>query len=399
MGGVLFQRIVYLSLAFYSGDIAALSASSSTQKCTSTTEYWRNSLASSLNLTNDQLKLYQGATPIPSTSQDMWNIFDAVPPDLPGPYYDPIQVNLFSQNYGLILVSLTETSNTNFQQCMKNDYTLWLDYSSKNIPAEINIDSMSTLFKQWAGATSPQSLQCLPNLLASFSTPLNNSIIAFAKANGRYAWSKTLEDFNHSFASSPSKKINNSLTQECSLDIDQEGSNKKQTIPIKYNATLSASFDNISIFYSLPYITKSLTNPILQHYEPWFSPAIFETAYNSTSTDDWNKNTAITWEKVFGDNGFMKNISVGLVSAKSMTLTIMYDFKYSSSPADVNRINYELLNQIASSSCLTTIAPEDPKEKPQTSLSCTSVTNYKSPFILAIVVFKIQEFINKRLTP
>ena len=399
IGGIFFQLIIYLSLTFYSGNIAALTAPLSSKECTPTAEYWRNNLASSLNLTNDQLKLYQGVTPTPSTSQEMWNIFNAIPPNLPGPYYDPIQVNLFSQNYGLILVSMTETSNTHFQQCMKNDYTLWLAYLSKNIPAELNISSISTLFEQWAGAKSPQSSHCLPDLLDSFDTPLNDAIVAFSKANGQYAWDKTLEDFNHTLASSPPKNINNNLTQECSLNIDQEGNNKKHEIPIKYDVTLSASFDNISVFYSLPYTNKSLNDPILQHYEPWFSPAVFEGSYNSRSTSEWDNNTAITWDKVFGDNGFMRNISVGIVSVKGMTLTITYDFRYSSSPDNINSINYELLNQIASSSCIPAVTPEDLKEKPLPSLSCTSVTNYESPVILAIVIFKIQEFLRNRLTP
>jgi hypothetical protein len=53
------------------------------------TAQWYNAMVDGLGLSPEEFQLYQGPNSMVTTSQDMWNIFDAVPPASVNNYYDP----------------------------------------------------------------------------------------------------------------------------------------------------------------------------------------------------------------------------------------------------------------------------------------------------------------------
>jgi len=57
------------------------------------TAQWYNALVTGLGLSPDQFQLYQGPNSAMNTSQEMWNLFNAVPPKSINNYYNPSQIN------------------------------------------------------------------------------------------------------------------------------------------------------------------------------------------------------------------------------------------------------------------------------------------------------------------
>lgn len=126
-----FIHFCIILLLFGSGYTYA-EQSSSDNALSQVDRIWHQALADKLNIQQDQLRLYQGGGTIPYTSQEMWNIFNAIPTAQTDYYYNPSQYNSFSSAYNLILYGLKPVSDSGFQNCMGNYYMQWLDYLKKN---------------------------------------------------------------------------------------------------------------------------------------------------------------------------------------------------------------------------------------------------------------------------
>ena len=130
--------------------LAAVSSDASTQAMQTLTAQWYNSVVTGLGLSDQQFQLFQGPGTTPTTSQIMWNLFNAVPPNTVNSYYDPSQANNFASDYNLILTSLVAGNDSDFQNCMGDYYSQWMAYFQKNVPAPFNATTVSALFTQWA---------------------------------------------------------------------------------------------------------------------------------------------------------------------------------------------------------------------------------------------------------
>jgi hypothetical protein len=70
-----------------------------------------------------------------TTSQETWNMFNAVPPKaVNSMFLDPSSVNNFAPNYNEILVSLVTSPDTDFQNCLGDYYSKWQAYFEDNDP-------------------------------------------------------------------------------------------------------------------------------------------------------------------------------------------------------------------------------------------------------------------------
>ncbi len=85
-----------------SSDTATLERSETTSVNTAMdtlTAQWYNAVVTGLGLSPDQFQLYQGPNSAMNTSQEMWDLFNAVPPKSINSYYNPSQINNFSSDF------------------------------------------------------------------------------------------------------------------------------------------------------------------------------------------------------------------------------------------------------------------------------------------------------------
>ncbi|MCO5934199.1 hypothetical protein NAF17_01500 [Mucilaginibacter sp. RB4R14] len=140
-------------------------------------------MVTGLQLSNQQFQLFQGTGTTPKTSQDLWSIFNAVPPLSVNNFYDPSQANSFASDYGLILSSLVTGSDSDFQNCMGDFYGQWLTYFKTNVPSPFNASTVSDVFNTWVMINAPSQAGCVSALTKAFINPVLYATKIFAGAN------------------------------------------------------------------------------------------------------------------------------------------------------------------------------------------------------------------------
>lgn len=120
--------------------------------------FWHDVLAQEISVNKSMFKLYPGTVSVGSTSVWLWNIFNAVVSTNDVIYYNPVQLNSFYSDYGLLLYK-TKTSAFVDKVC-----------------------------------------------------PLNDAILKFSSTENKYAWNKTIENLSVELQSSKPEKINRDTT-------------------------------------------------------------------------------------------------------------------------------------------------------------------------------------------
>ena len=323
-------------------------SNATTQAMQTLTEQWYNAITTGLGLSQDQFQLYQGPGSVASTSQIMWNLFNAVPPLSLNSYYNPSQANNFASDYNLILTSLVACSDSSFQSCMGDYYMQWMTYFQKNPPSPFNAQTVTDLFNQWSMMYAPGCSNCVSNLTKAMINPINTAIAQFQAAKGNYAWNQTIDALNKALASGPNKSFTmNSLTQSSNtthtwasgstsifFDLFSFGGgggydnlSEKAT---SAGLNITANFKHVTTFAAGPYASADPNNPILAQYVPWYVSAVLSLAYTTKDNTVWNNQAPVTWDKAFGPNGFLQRMATAVVVADGVDITITSTASYSS---------------------------------------------------------------------
>ena len=166
---------------------------------------------------------------------------------------------------------------------------------------------------------------------------LNDAIIKFSDANGTYAWNKTIDTLFSDLAQSKPMV----LTSDTNVSIDTTAS--------VFTIKIDAEYQHLLLFYAYPYTHAGN----LIDYIPWYSPCILKKAYNNTSNQYWTS--------AFGANGYLQNITIGLLVAQSGYTCISMSNNDSESNSSLNYSN-----------CISS----------------------QSPFIMGAVVLPIKDFVD-----
>src|SRR5262249_976836 len=114
---------------------------------------WYNAVVNGCGLSPTNFQLYQTHLPLGNLSEDLWHIFDAVPPLSINQYYNPSQFNLLSQNYGAVVNHLNPQNGSTFQTAMGDYYPRWVAYLKTN--PSIPSGGILALFQAWAQMNMP----------------------------------------------------------------------------------------------------------------------------------------------------------------------------------------------------------------------------------------------------
>lgn len=313
------------------------------------TAQWYNTMVTGLGLSDQQFQLYQGPNSLVTTSQDMWNMFNAVPPKaVNSNYLDPSQSNSFAPDYNLILTALVASSDSDFRNCMGDYYGQWADYFAKNPLSTVDAKSVSGLFQKWAIMNAPGKAGCITALTKIFIDPINVANNMFGSANGSYPWNNDVDALTSALAGGGSKSFTmNSNIQSSDVKhtwaggttsmffniFSLGGSASYDSLSTKATSAginITANFEKVTTFAAGPYAQADPNNPILSKYAPWYSSAVMAKAYTNKNNTVWNKESAINWETAFGANGFLQRMTTALVAADGITITMSSTASYNS---------------------------------------------------------------------
>ncbi len=312
------------------------------------TAQWYNALVTGLGLSSNSFQLYQGPNSMMSTSQAMWNLFNAVPPATINNYNDPASANNFSDDYSLILSSIKEGGDSSFQTCMGDFYLDWNKYLIANMPETLDVASITKVFNGWA-LTHPSQAGCLSNLTKMYNNPVNLANQMLQNAGGKYPWNKTINDLQTALNGGAAKSFKMDSATASSdtnhtwakggvsafFDIFSFGGSGSYDHLTQKTTTagisIDASFQKFTTFQAGPLSQNDASDPVLSGFSPWYNGAAMALAYTTKDNTVWNNAKPTTWEKAFGTNGFVQRLTSALVVADGVEITMTSSATFSSS--------------------------------------------------------------------
>jgi hypothetical protein len=304
---------------------------------------WYNAVVSGCHLDPSTFQLVQGNTPLGSTSETLWNMVDVVPPLSISNFFNPSQGNVFSTDYGALVMNLKEQNANKFQNDMSDYYSQWRAYL-KTSPA-IPQGGIITLFTNWSQLNMPpdQAQQCLTDYQQISQGVVPAAVQMWLNAGGSTggtkAYNATINQLQSALQAAPSASFSLN-TSTASSDISHswaqaeggflfdlfefggEGSydNLSQTL-VESGLSISVQFQRV-VTFSLAPLSKVSTDPILSNYQPWYSSAALNLAYQNNNNIVWN-NTPPTWDNTFGASGNMLRTTSALVVVDGITINTM----------------------------------------------------------------------------
>lgn len=311
---------------------------------------WYNAIVTGCGLDPATFQLVQGAAPLGTTSEQLWNVFDVVPPLSVSNYYNPSQGNVFSSDYGAVINNLIPQNSNAFQNDMGDYYSAWTTYlqAQTSLPA----GGVLELFQTWSAIhMSPNQAQtCYTDYQQVAQGVIPTAVSMWIKAGGmaaQKAYNATIAQLKTQIPSAPSKTVSvNSST--ASSDISHTwakaeasgffdifgggGSTSYDQLTMAMSQagiSITASFGNLLTFTAAP-LAKLSTDPILSQYQPWYSSAALNLAYQTPDNTVWN-HTHPTWADTFGPTGNMLRTTSSLVIVDGITISMTSNVGFSSS--------------------------------------------------------------------
>ena len=232
-------------------------------------ERWYHTVVDKCRLDPTSFQLMQGNQVLNYTSETLWNIFDVIPPKSLNHFYNPAQINLFSDNYGAIIQSL------------KSDNPI-----------------VSEAVQTWTAIGGTTDIK---------------------------AFNKTIKDLKQELEASSSISFSVNTTSEspnvsqswASGNIESPGFSLFQGDKIDNSETIiNVEFKKIITFVSAPLSKKSTLNPDLNNYKPWYNSAALQLAYHEKET--WSRPQS--WNTFFGQGGSNFRCCVSLVVVDGVTI-------------------------------------------------------------------------------
>ena len=301
---------------------------------------WYNALVANLGL-EDDFQLWQANTPLGSTSQQVWQVFDVVPPMSINNIYNPSEANVFSTDYGSIIANLKTQNANKFQQDMGDYYASWTAYLKTN--PTLPQGGITQLFYNWSQMNMPpdQAQQCYTDWqqVSQGTVPAAMNLwLASGGASGTKAYNVTIDQIKtllsqslgRSFAftnGAESSDVSHTWAQgsisgfydifwgkaEAGYDhLTQAFFNSSLSINAKFNSVLTVPAGPLS---------RPSSDPTLSQYQPWYSSAALNLAYANNNNLVWN-NVPPTWDNAFGANGFLLRTCSALVLVDGIDVTI-----------------------------------------------------------------------------
>lgn len=305
-------------------------------------EQYYNALVTQLNLDEQQFQLAQGNVAVGATSQNLWAMMDAIPPQSIVGSWTPGGINTFSSQYGALITRIQDTSTGQFQAKMGDYYSAWQVYLQKNPPS--GGQSIIQVFSGWAyscGMPPDQANQVIGLFQAALNGPVTQANIAWYSAGGQTAikaYNQTIETIDNTIASAPSGQVVLNTQTESADTSHSWASGGVDGFFEAFFGGGSASYDSVSslviaseldLKFSFSHVTTVPVTPLANGtisagpntYQPWYVPAALLLAYNNNNNNTWQPGTP-DWTTFFGPTGTLPRVTNALVVVDGISITI-----------------------------------------------------------------------------
>ncbi|MCC5667317.1 hypothetical protein LC653_26400 [Nostoc sp. CHAB 5784] len=230
---------------------------------------WYSAVVEKCHLDPTTFQLMQGNLILNYTSETLWNIFDVIPPKSLNHFYNPAQINLFSDNYGAIIQNLKPGNPI-----------------------------VSEAVQTWADAGG---------------------------AIGIKAFNKTIKDLKQELQASSGITFSMNITSESPKLSQTWASGNIESSPISLfegdqienaDTIINVEFKKLITFVSAPLSKQSTLNPDLHKYKPWYNSAALQLAYHEKEI--WSQPQS--WNTFFGQQGSNLRCCVSLVVVDGVTI-------------------------------------------------------------------------------
>lgn len=308
---------------------------------------WYNALTSQLNLDPTAFQLVQGYLPLGTLSENLWNIFNAIPPLSVANLYNPTQLNLFSQDYAAVINHLIPQGSSNFITAMGDYYSTWNSAKLTLNPIPSTTLAWIQAFTNWANLNLPQAQ--VTNAISLFTHMMQDPIAVatsmlvstdYATQNaGIFAYTTTIEQLQTALSNNnPGKSVvMNSATQSSDVShtwaqaeasgildwfVGEGNANyqKWSSQITEAGVQINASFSKIVSLSASPLYQPSL-DTYLQNFTPWFNSSALNEGYQDSSNNVWQQGDP-TWDGTFGPSGNMQRYTGTLIVVDGITIEI-----------------------------------------------------------------------------
>ena len=314
---------------------------------TEATAGWYHALCQALKLDVGRFQLAQGnGVPFGTDSNYLWQVMDTVPPYSATNTWGTTR-NVFSSAYGLILASLQDPPDSQFEQDLGDNYNLWEQYLKSYIWQ--SNDTYASVFTAWAQRYYPPSeVDQLVTELTS-DTPITAARQLWNQVGtaGTKAYTPDYSMIANNMRTAPGITVNfnnkdsiNSFSDtwaegnaDILLDIfgGESTSSYQQTSLDAFSGTIDVQLTlaHAMAVAVLPLYEQS-DDPYLSQFKPWYDSTILNMAFRNQSNQDeiWNTRGDTNWTDAFGPSGFLRYVTTELilVDGVKMTMTVTAEF-------------------------------------------------------------------------
>lgn len=319
--------------------------SSAAQAMQTLTAQWYNAVVSGCGLDPTTFQLAQGFQQLGSTSEALWNMFDAIPPVSLSHYWNPAELSNFSSVYGGVINNLVPQNSNNFQRIMADYYGQWVAYLHTSPAPAMPTGGILELFNNWQQLNMPpgQGQQAYTAYQEVSQGVVPVAVQMWLNAGGGTggvkAYNATIEDLNAQITpATPGKTVSMDSATESSetthtwasgevggwYDFFEGGGStdwdKVTTETAQAGVQIEAKFAHLTTFSTGP-LAKTSTDPVLQGDKPWYDSEALKLAYGHNDNFVWSQ-TPPSWQDTFGPNGNLRYLTSALVVVSGVQVTI-----------------------------------------------------------------------------
>jgi len=301
---------------------------------------WYNAAIKGLGLDANSFQFFQAQRPLGSTSEQLWTVFDSVPPRSLTQTQVLTGGNSFFANYESVVLTILPQGGSQFEDVMGDDLAAWNEYRKSLKPGDLPTGGVLQAFKDWAqlnlspvkaakayaifkqlqNGVVPRAVNAVlddGNLLDGGPT-YEGTIDALKAAldHGRsfsFNFDSSTEsgDVSHTWAKGEIGGAYEFFSGEAGGGWDKL-SQKAATAKV----TITVAFDKVAVMTVVP--------------GKWYHSDALNLAYKHADNTVWPAGQAPTWDDLFSEFGSLQRLAVEVVAFDGMALTMSSEATYSS---------------------------------------------------------------------
>jgi hypothetical protein len=289
------------------------------------TEAWYEAIIASCGLSSKNFQLAQGVTPLPSTSDQLWSIFDAIPPKSINHYYDPAQYNFFSQNYGAIINNLWPQVAETMGVAERGELHALLEALdlrdasptsltdaltrrsfSSSVALELAHDPVVRAIALWVasgGSTGPKAYdQTIDDLERGLQQADGCTVVYEVNGDGN----REKGNWAASQIQAPPKAITTKIARNSEI----------LALATAPNSRIEAHFDHLFVCAASPLGPRASSSGVAG--TQWYFRPALALAYRNASQSVWKAGEP-SWESTFGSDGSLLRVCSSIVVVDGAT--------------------------------------------------------------------------------